>query len=196
MTDKFYVYGLFDPENQEFIWIGKGSGNRVQGSKGGYDNYDIKERRVELLEKDMDLEVKMFKEGISEQEAFILERKLISEIGRACKGKGPLYNTYMGGGRSVTKESLVSKPFYKDNKEVSDVSVLLHQCATFDEYEVRKWFYGSLCNPTREVDSECLEDILPDFQIFSYGLKDEKSVWISEDLLNYSLFGVKSLKIY
>lgn len=77
INNKFYVYVWY--KDGEPVYVGKGCGNRAYRNKDTYD-------------------VEIYKNNLTEEQAFDLERKLISEFGRADKGEGPLINLTDGGG--------------------------------------------------------------------------------------------------
>lgn len=118
----FYVYAYLDPRkpgdykyeefsfNFEPFYIGKGYVGRQNRMKEhlreAYTNYDIrigkrnfKCSKIRKIKKETNLKpiIVKVKKNINEKEAFDLEIKLISLIGRFNLGKGPLTNLTNGG---------------------------------------------------------------------------------------------------
>ncbi|MGI9501916.1 MAG: GIY-YIG nuclease family protein [Geminicoccaceae bacterium] len=82
----FYVYGLVDPRDLEVFYIGKGSGARYASHlakvrNGHRDNVDKAIRILDILSDDQEPIAVCFSDGLTEGEAFSLERTTIREIG-------------------------------------------------------------------------------------------------------------------
>lgn len=77
IDNKFYVYVWY--KDGEPVYVGKGCGKRAYREKEAYD-------------------VEIYKNNLTEEQAYDLEKKLIAEFGRADKGDGPLMNLTDGGG--------------------------------------------------------------------------------------------------
>ena len=106
----FYVYRLDRPWNGVPCYIGKGRGSRAWSHAYlGVYHYNTHLARVFAKAGDTPLSVTIIAEGLTEDEAFALEIKLIAEIGRASLGAGPLCNQTDGGdgvsGRRVSVET-------------------------------------------------------------------------------------------
>lgn len=103
----YYVYKLLRPWNSIPCYIGKGRGPRStyhNTVRSGHRNKHL--ASIYRKAGDVDLPVEIVASGLSENEAFALEIKLIAEIGRADQGKGPLANWTDGGeGTSGSKRS-------------------------------------------------------------------------------------------
>lgn len=76
MDKKYYVYIWF--KNGVPVYVGKGSGKRA------YRNSDV--------------DVEIYQNSLTEEHAYELEKKLISQFGRQDKGEGSLWNLTDGGG--------------------------------------------------------------------------------------------------
>ena len=83
--NRFYVYAFLRRDGSPY-YIGKGSGGRINQSKGRCCGAPPENRRVKI------------KENLGEKEAFDLERELISKYGRKGLDEGGiLYNKSRGG---------------------------------------------------------------------------------------------------
>ena len=124
---KFYVYAYFDPRkpghfeysgytfNFEPFYIGKGKDNRIYAHlKNELKDYRSKFNKYKtskifkILNNELKPIVAIVKSGMTESEAFYLEKNLISLIGRKNSG-GPLTNLTDGGegsaGRILSDET-------------------------------------------------------------------------------------------
>lgn len=101
--NQFYVYEHWRPDTGQCFYVGKGKGNRANSlkRKGRHGYIVAKLARIGLA-----VEVRVIRSGLTEIEAFALERDLISKHGRADRGTGPLINSTDGGdGRAGWKAS-------------------------------------------------------------------------------------------
>lgn len=101
---KTYKKGFYSYDNLFFdlepFYIGKGNGKRMEKSLT-----DVKKtknlHKINIIEKihqeDLTVTSIKYKENISEEEAFFLEKELIRKIGRSDRGLGPLANLTDGG---------------------------------------------------------------------------------------------------
>jgi hypothetical protein len=117
MKKNYYIYvylnplnpGIFKYEDLEFdfepIYIGKGINNRLYNhisscqnkkNKSGYRRLFYQKLR-KIIRLGHDPKVIIFKNHLSEKEAFQLEIELISKIGRRITKEGPLCNNSKGG---------------------------------------------------------------------------------------------------
>ena len=106
--NEFYTYAYLDPrKNGKFtykdvsfmfepFYIGKGHGNRYKYFLDHNKKCQNKVKKI-LLETKLEPIVVLVKENLAEEEAFVLERQLIKEIGRSNLKLGPLTNLTDGG---------------------------------------------------------------------------------------------------
>lgn len=108
----YYVYVLLDPRksgefkysswkfNYEPFYVGKGHGDRAYAHTEDnlYDRNVHKKRKIaSIRRKGLDHLVLIQKDKLTEKQAFLLETKLVSDIGRHNFGEGPLTNLTDGG---------------------------------------------------------------------------------------------------
>lgn len=115
MSEKgFYVYILRNPlKNDEPFYVGKGRGRRVEHhlreAKSGKKSYKCSIIR-QVIKAGLSYKVEFVSSDVTEEYAFKIEQKLISEIGRKDLGYGPLANKTGGGEGSIGyKHSQASK---------------------------------------------------------------------------------------
>jgi hypothetical protein len=101
---KTYKKGIYKYDDLFFdhepFYVGKGNGKRMEKSKK-----DIKwtknHHKINIIEKihqeDLTVTSIKYKENLTEDEAFFLEKELVRKIGRRDKGLGPLANLTDGG---------------------------------------------------------------------------------------------------
>ena len=154
MDNVYYVYVYLDPRNMgkyiyghysfkyEPIYVGNGKGlryndhiqeNELNKSNGNF----IKQNKLKKIIKEGSKPIILFiKQGLSEEQALLLEKDVILNIGRIITKTGPLTNLTDGGdgvnGRLITdefrlKQSERMKQYYKENplsketnKKISD----------------------------------------------------------------------------
>jgi hypothetical protein len=97
--DKYYVYGHYKTGEPNIpFYIGKGYGRRA------YDKNHT--RHWHNVVNKHGYEIRFLAEGLSETDAFWLEKQLIGMFGRADLGRGPLVNMTDGGeGASPSEET-------------------------------------------------------------------------------------------
>lgn len=105
----FYVYVLFDLEGAP-RYVGKGKGRRWLRHEGRarHQNRRLRAIIADARSKGLELPKVKIGEGLSEEEAFFLERKLIQVLGRQHLCAGPLVNLTDGGdgesGRVISED--------------------------------------------------------------------------------------------
>ncbi len=143
METNFYVYIYLDPRNKgefiysgytfthEPIYVGKGFGcrdkehlrdSRLNSTKGNY----LKQRKLKkIISVGLTPIIYRIYENLTEEESLIIERMLISKIGRIVSKTGPLTNLTDGGdgvsGRLISdgfrlNQSERMKEYYKNNR--------------------------------------------------------------------------------
>lgn len=91
--DNFYVYFWFYKNTNEVFYIGKGKGNRFLERKAHRNEYF-----KNILNKEKDnVDVKIFKGNLTENDAFELEKKLIKEYKEKGQAKANLHEGGCGG---------------------------------------------------------------------------------------------------
>ena len=91
----YYVYQYFDPLREEFFYVGKGKGKRMEAHKR--KNSLVKNRISWIKNKGNFPTISKFAQNLEEPDALTIEAFLIDEIGREDLGNGPLLNRTHGG---------------------------------------------------------------------------------------------------
>ncbi|MGM0597692.1 MAG: LEM-3-like GIY-YIG domain-containing protein [Myxococcota bacterium] len=81
---KFYVYELIDPKTNKVFYVGKGRANRVYTHLKKAINGDPSDKGFkirEILKTGQKPKLNIVKQGLTEEEAYSFERKLIDEYG-------------------------------------------------------------------------------------------------------------------
>lgn len=146
MERDFYVYIYFDPRkfgsysydlDMSFIYepfyVGKGTKfrlnshlNKVKGGSNNIFNKFNSAKIKKIINEDIEPFIFVYRDKLSEKEAFFLESELIKKIGRKDLKKGPLTNFTNGGegssGRKLseeTKEKIRQKAIGRKHSEES-----------------------------------------------------------------------------
>lgn len=91
--NEFYVYFWFYKDTDEVFYIGKGKGNRFLERKAHRNNYF-----KNILNKEKDnVDVKIIKSNLTEEDAFELEKNLIKEYKSKGQAKANLHEGGCGG---------------------------------------------------------------------------------------------------
>lgn len=111
-----YIYGKYVFDFEPF-YIGKGTGDRIKNTF--YDKSIFKKSKIEKLKReDIKIISKKIIEDLSNDESLLLEKELISLIGRRDLNKGTLVNTTDGGdGRLNSKHSEETKNKISKNRK-------------------------------------------------------------------------------
>ena len=122
-VSKFYVYGLY--HNDVPFYIGKGSGKRAWNHKGIASRGSSLPVHKKIMSMESEPEIKILASGLTEKEAYSKEEHVISDIGRRCKGAGPLLNLADGGdgGTSGFVVNLTEEQIKKKNDALKSVDV-------------------------------------------------------------------------
>jgi len=82
INDAFYVYVYIDPRNFEEFYYGKGTGSRKTAHL--FDDSDTeKAKRIKSIKKEgLEPIIKVISKGLTEMEAFLVEKTLIWKLGR------------------------------------------------------------------------------------------------------------------
>jgi hypothetical protein len=98
LTDRFYVYVIYNPWSGRPVYVGKGQGRRARDhlSDIARTNTDVVDfiRKCRVGRREPKIE---FKRGLTEIEALQREIELIAEYGRKDNGTGILLNRTDGG---------------------------------------------------------------------------------------------------
>lgn len=105
--ENFYVYGLFDPSSGIPFYIGKGSGRRATQHVGVARRGSHLPVHKKIRSMDVDPEIKILSNGLSEPDAYELEELAISTIGRRRDKSGPLLNLSTGGEGGMSGHTVI-----------------------------------------------------------------------------------------
>ena len=82
MTNNYYVYVYIDPRNYEEFYYGKGKENRKEAHLSDENDTD-KTKRIKAIQKEgLDPLIKVVAKGLTENEAFLIEKTLIWKLGK------------------------------------------------------------------------------------------------------------------
>jgi len=126
---EYYVYGLIDPRNKQYFYIGKGKGNRIFSHFKKYQ----KEFNYSKIDKIKEIEssgLKVIKEKIfsslDEETSFELEKILIYKLGRKKYSEGILTNIKPGGKWKPGDSNFYSESF-QPNFDLNKLDILFQQ---------------------------------------------------------------------
>lgn len=97
---EYYVYGLIDPRDDEYFYIGKGKGKRFSSHlkpKRLDFNYAKLDRIKEIHKSGLEVKIEVLFPNLDEYSAFELEKIVIYRLGRAVFSEGILTNLTPGG---------------------------------------------------------------------------------------------------
>lgn len=113
MSNEFYVYLLLDPRKFYLpFYVGKGKGNRCSHHlRKKYGSNTIKQRIVDkIYSVGLKPKIMIWKNNLTEQEAYDVEIELIKRFGKICNKSGILSNLTDGG------EGLSGHTFSEEHK--------------------------------------------------------------------------------
>lgn len=96
----YYVYGLIDPRNNQYFYIGKGKGKRFSSHlkpKRLDFNYAKIERIKDIQKSGLEVKIEILFPNLDEDTAFELEKIVIYKLGREVFAEGILTNLNPGG---------------------------------------------------------------------------------------------------
>lgn len=119
----YYVYGLIDPRNDQYFYIGKGKGKRfsshLKPKRRDFNTAKL-DKIKEIQEANLEVRIEILFPNLDEETAFELERIIIYKLGREVFNEGILTNLNPGG-KWKPKDSV----FYDENYRPSfDLSKL------------------------------------------------------------------------
>jgi len=115
---QYYVYGLIDPRNNEYFYIGKGKGNRHVShfTNRDFDQNTLKNQRISEIENEFKKpKAEILFADLDEETAYEIEAIIIFKLGRQILFEGTLTNLVPGGkwkhGDSVTFKEKINPTF-------------------------------------------------------------------------------------
>lgn len=190
--NNFYVYVYLDPRKPgkyvykkysfsfEPFYVGKGRGSRFKDHLNEINNeYCVSEKRkilVNILSSGFEPIIVKYKENISENDAFCIEKDMILSIGRSILNIGPLVNIHEGG--QGFSGWVPSENWIKNNKEGQIKRWKKKENRTKHSISIKKSFDNpitkeKLRNTTRTRWKKNREEMLS-YQKLDY-VKDKKS---------------------
>lgn len=156
MDKKYYVYGLFEEDKDTPFYIGKGSGRRIirYSLDDTRHGYMLVCKFKNLKAKNKKLDRKILFNDLSEQEAFDIEKELISKYGKRCDNTGILFNVTNGGDQPPSVEFI--KKLYGEKKYIQQQNKRNH---TFYENYYIKNFENALLIEKMLSDNMLIKDI-------------------------------------
>jgi hypothetical protein len=111
LTD-YYVYALVDPRDNEFFYVGKGRGKRIENQLSKNNKkyrLDLSRQLYDIRREGFEPIGKIILNYLDEETAYLVEKLLVFRIGRKCFGEGRLVNRLKGG----DIDSLSSRFYFK-----------------------------------------------------------------------------------
>jgi len=99
-NQEYYVYGLIDPRDNQYFYIGKGKGKRYLShlKPKKFDlNFQKNNRIKEIQEIGLEVKIEILFPNLDENTAFELERIVVYKLGREAFAEGILTNIAPGG---------------------------------------------------------------------------------------------------
>lgn len=129
MEKEYYVYGLIDPRNNEYFYIGKGKGKRFSShlnkNRQKKDRNYLKVNRIRDIESSGNsVKIEIIFSNLDEDIAYELEKVLIYRLGREILDEGILSNLVPGGNRDYAQGVFYEKDYsgYFDNSKISIIN--------------------------------------------------------------------------
>lgn len=101
MLNKYYVYALIDPRDNQIFYIGKGSGSRYKSHANTKRRSDINIKKhlriMAIIDDGLEVLTEVLYPYLSEEDAFQLEMIMIYKLGREAFCEGSLCNFAPGG---------------------------------------------------------------------------------------------------
>jgi hypothetical protein len=150
--NRFYVYVIYDVNNLP-IYVGKGTGRRAYNSFKRSDNVAVRNCKTKNR-------VNIIADKLTEDEAFSLEVKLITEYGRKCNKTGTLYNLTDGGegasGFEYTTQHIIKRYHNRRPSSIIDINSgeIIHSISLGDAARKLSIILGRL------VSSTCIHALL------------------------------------
>lgn len=173
---EYYVYGLIDPRDNQYFYIGKGKGKRYLSHlkpKRLDFNYVKLDRIKKIKNSGLDIKIEVLFPNLDEATAFELERLIIYKLGREVFKEGILTNLNPGG-KWKPKDSVFYSEDFKSEFDLNKLDFVSQQ--KFQEIPTLSNFnYLNTPNEEQKVysyDSDGsfnLEETLDEF--FSDGIK-------------------------
>lgn len=114
--NRYYVYHLIDPRNDEVFYVGKGTGNRIKShvreAKGRkFQNARKCERIIAIMDSGLKVDERIVFKELTEPAAYMIEAAEIDRIGRDC-----LTNLSHGLEPALVKDKKRAEQFIRDTQ--------------------------------------------------------------------------------
>ncbi|MBZ9631911.1 hypothetical protein LB465_14070 [Salegentibacter sp. LM13S] len=99
-NNRYYVYGLIDPRDNQIFYIGKGTGKRYSShlKKNRLDfNSGKIDQIIEIQNSGLEVKIEILFQNLDEETAYDLEKVIIYKLGRKVFSEGTLTNLIPGG---------------------------------------------------------------------------------------------------
>ncbi|TDU43487.1 hypothetical protein BXY82_0899 [Gelidibacter sediminis] len=127
--NEYYVYGLIDPRNDQYFYIGKGKGKRylshLKPTKNDL-NFSKLERIQKIKDSNLEVKIEILFPNLDEDTAFELERIIIYKLGRQVLNEGILSNLNPGG-KWRLKDSIFYPKAYQPKFELNKLDFIAQQ---------------------------------------------------------------------
>jgi antitoxin component YwqK of YwqJK toxin-antitoxin module len=126
---EYYVYGLIDPRDNQYFYIGKGKGKRYLShlKPKRFDfNYGKLERIKNIQNSGLDIKIEVLFPNLNEETAFELEKLIIYKLGREVLNEGILTNLNPEG-RWKPKDSVFYPEDFKPEFDLNKLDFIAQQ---------------------------------------------------------------------